>query len=70
MRIADTGVFEGILRNSGFEDDSVYVDFEILGDYKLPVIDIKSNSITAFLKSKTQKFADEVINGLNELFKF
>ncbi len=70
MRIADTGVFEGILRNAGFEDDSVYVDFEILGDYKLPVIDIKSNSITAFLKSKTQKFADEVINGLNELFKF
>ncbi|MCK4524559.1 hypothetical protein KAU15_06500, partial [candidate division WOR-3 bacterium] len=52
MRIADTGVFEDILKNAGFEEDSVYVDFEILGDYKLPVIDIKSNSITAFLKSK------------------
>lgn len=70
MRVADTGVFEDILRNAGFEDDSVYVDFEIIGDYKLPVINIKNNSINAFLKSKTQNFADQVIDGLNELFKF
>lgn len=70
MKIADTGMFETLLRNTGYKADTVGVQFELLGNYKNPAVNIKKNSIGEYLKNSTQQVVDDFINNLNNIFKF
>lgn len=69
LNISDLGLFESLLRNAGYQSDSVSVQFELLGNYKMPAVSIKKNSIGDYLKSSTQNVVDDFINNINNLFK-
>jgi len=70
MTTADTGILEKMLKSAFYESDSIVLKFNLTGNYKDPKVDLYYSSISEFLKSKTQQNVDDVINKLNEMFKF
>ncbi|MDD3803171.1 MAG: AsmA-like C-terminal region-containing protein [bacterium] len=70
MRVADTGLLERILRAAEYPGDSVVVDFEITGNYSKPKVKITHNSVAEYLKEQTSSTINEMLDELNNLFKF
>ena len=68
LNIADTGPLEKLLRHVYYTKDSIIFDFKIDGDYKKPKVRITHSSISDFLKNKTQKFVDDFVDKINNLF--
>lgn len=68
LNAANTGMFETLLRNTGYKADTLGVQFELKGDYKRPTVNIKKNSIGEYLKTSTQQVVDDFIEGLNNIF--
>lgn len=70
MRIADTGLLEKLLRAADYASDSIVVDFELKGQYSKPKVEIKYNSVEEYLKNQTSAVVNDMLNELNNLFKF
>jgi hypothetical protein len=70
MRIADTGLLEKILRMANYESDSIIVDFDVLGTYSKPRVAITYNSVGEYLKNQTNDAVNDLIEEMNNLFKF
>uniref|UniRef100_A0A7C3NGU4 Uncharacterized protein n=1 Tax=candidate division WOR-3 bacterium TaxID=2052148 RepID=A0A7C3NGU4_UNCW3 len=69
MRVADTGLLEKILKMTNYPSDTIYVDFEITGNYSKPNINIKYNSVGEYLKDKTNESVNQMIDDLKNMFK-
>lgn len=69
MNIADTGLLEKILKMTNYPSDTIYVDFEITGNYSKPDIKIKYNSVGEHLKDKTNESVNQMIDNLKNMFK-
>lgn len=70
MKIADTGFFERLLKSTDYPYDSIIVNFDIIGNFSKPHLNMKGNSINEYLKGKTQDFVDDFVDDLNNIFKF
>lgn len=70
MKISDTGILEKMLKSAFYDSDTIMIKFHLKGNYKEPKVSIYYSSIGEFLKKRTQENVDEVINKLNEMFKF
>ena len=70
MRIADTGILEKILRMANYESDSIIVDFDVLGTYSKPKVAITYNSVGEYLNNQANDAINDLIDELNNLFKF
>ncbi|PIP13101.1 MAG: hypothetical protein COX48_05235 [bacterium (Candidatus Stahlbacteria) CG23_combo_of_CG06-09_8_20_14_all_34_7] len=70
MKIADIGLLERILRMADYKSDSIVVDFEVNGTYLKPKVSIKYNSVEEYLKNRTNDAVNNMIDELNNLFKF
>jgi len=53
-----------------YKSDSIVVDFEVNGTYLKPKVSIKYNSVEEYLKNRTNDAVNNMIDELNNLFKF